>query len=179
MMRAPLVLLLVAACGDDGGSSTPDDGGPADSAEASCTGTCAVTSVNAMFTSTKTLTIAWYGVTAAENTLYVEVDLGGSTTCPEESSPTPDYSLVMGTVPIPTGTTSVMSGGAMLDYSTGGDLLGGPPVAQAMTITLTPDISNGPPSVPGAHLAFDITGTFTGGTVSGHLYALHCASMDE
>jgi hypothetical protein len=99
----------------------------------------------------------------------------------EESSPTPDYSLIMGSVPIPTGTTPVTVSGAMLDYSAVGDLLGGPPVAQAMmSITLTPDTSNGAPSAANAHLAFDITGTFTGGgTASGHFYALHCASMDE
>lgn len=171
-----LALLLVAACDDDGGSSPPQDAAP-DTTGSGCTGPCAVTAVTATFESTATLNQAWYGTSAT--TLYVEVDLGGIATCPQENSPTPTYSLVMGAVPIPVGTTPVMSGGAMLDNTAQGDLLGGPPVKSATSITLTPNEANPSPDGPNARLAFDITGTFPGGTVSGHLYATHCASMDQ
>lgn len=183
-MRTLLVFALagVAACsgggsGDDApGDDDSGDGGP----DTGCTGSCATTAVDAMFAMTKRLNQAWYGVSSYTSTLYIEIDFGGPTSCPEESSPTPDYSLVMGSVPRPVQNSPVLfSGGAMLDYTTIGDLLGGPPVAQAMEIILVPDASNGDPAVADAHLAFDITGTFQGGTVTGHFYALHCASMDE
>ena len=174
MNRIAFALVLLAACGDDGGSSSTQDAG-ADTTTANTT-----TAVTAMFATTATLNQAWFGVSPSDNTLYVEVDLGGPTTCPEENSPTPTYSLVMGSVPTPSGTSAVTASGAMLDYSPMGDLLGGPPVKSAtMSIMLTPDASNAD-AATAPKLGFDITGTFTGGgTVAGHLYATHCASMDE
>ena len=55
----------------------------------------------------------------------------------------------------------------------GGDLLGGPIGQQATSVMLMPVAASGDTFV-----AFDVMLTFPAGTVTGHFYATHCASMD-
>jgi hypothetical protein len=178
MTRFLLLLALVGCGGDDGPANHGDpDARPIDSTadagfSSTCTGTCATTNLTATFQVTRVLDRAYFGITAADNTLHVEAYLGGGSGCPTMDSPTPDYALILGTVARPTSTMPSSSPGNILDYQ--GDLLGGPLGAAATTVTLTPVAAMGD-----AFVAFDANLVFAAGTVTGHVYATHCASMDE
>ena len=174
-MRISLLLLLVA-CGGDDGTKTPDagmfDGPSADAGfSTTCTGACQTTALTAMMASTRVLDHAYFGITAADNTLHVEAYKGGAVGCPQMNSPTPDYTLVLGRVTRPVSTATSSSPGNLLDYQ--GDLLGGPLGQQATMVTLTPVAASGDTFV-----AFDVMLTFPAGPVTGHFYATHCTSLD-
>ena len=171
-------LLFLAACGGSSSGSSPDaavpDGAPDSGGFTTCEGACRTTNLTAAFAATRQLDRAYYGVTTAApgNTLHVEAYRGGGAGCPTMTSPTPDYTLVLGTVPIPTSTAPSTSPGNLLDFV--GDLLGGGLGAAATTVTLAPVAYDD----AGGILALDTALTFSGGTVMGHLFATHCTSLD-
>lgn len=175
-------LLLLAACGGD---NTPVvDAPPMIDAAAvdapaggftSCTGSCKTTALSATFAATATLDKAYYGVTASPPSLHVEAYKNAPAGCPTASSPSPDYSLILGRVPIPTDTAPSTSPGNILDFK--GDLLGGPLGGAATTVTITPTNAADVMTAAG-FVALDVNLVFAAGTVSGHLYATHCASLD-
>lgn len=178
------LLLILAACGD-GGSDTPMIDAPisVDAAIdapaptfATCTGACKTTSLSAAFAATRALDKAYYGVTASPPSLHVEAYGNAPAGCPTAMSPNPDYTLILGRVPIPTDPTASTSPGNILDFK--GDLLGGPLGAAATTIAITPTAADKVMAADG-FVALDVMLTFPTGTVTGHLYATHCASMDE
>lgn len=174
------LLVMLAACGG-GDSATPDapiaiDAAPdATATFSTCTGACRNTTLTAMLAATRTLDKAYYGVTQSPLSLHVEAYKNPPAGCPTATSPEPDYTLVLGRVPIPTDATPSTSPGSMLDFK--GDLLGGPPGASATMVTITPTAADAVMS-PAGFVALDVMLTFSNGTVSGHLYATHCASMD-
>jgi len=190
---ACLSLTLLVACGGDDGGSSPSDAAGSDAARGSdsgsdgrfdtCDGACKVTALIATFgASSRTLDHAFYGVsTGMPTTLYVEVD-SGLTVCPEMSSPTPKYSLILGTLVVPTDRTASSSPGNLLDYV--GDLIpqpaSGPPRLgeKATTVTLTPTAAKSVLDAAG-FIAFDANLVFPDGTITGHFYAQHCASLDS
>lgn len=178
-MRVGALLLLVA-CG--GSSASPPDAAvdavdaaidTAGGLPATCDGPCRTTSLTAALAATRTLDHAVYGVTttAAGATLHVEAYGGGAAGCPTSSSPTPDYTLVLGSVPIPASTAPSTSPGNILDFV--GDLLGGPLGAAATTVTITPA------ALGADFVALDLSLVFDAGTISGHLFAAHCDSLDS
>src|SRR5687768_9098308 len=132
-MRSLAIVLLVA-CGGSPSPAEPDaevvnlEAGPPP-----CTGACQETALTATFAATRVLDRAHFGVTASDGTLHVEAFKGGGTGCPSESSPTPDYTLVLGRVD---GMSPGSSPGNILDFV--GDLLGGPLGAAATTVAITP-----------------------------------------
>jgi hypothetical protein len=179
MRSLAIACCLLAACGgDDDGAIRPDAAVASDGAvdgasglPTTCTGACQTTALVAQMMSTRTLNRAYFGVTAADGTLHVEVYLGGGSGCPTMNSPTPNYTVVLGRVPVPTSTADVTSPGSFLDYQ--GDMLGGPPGASATSVSLTPVAYQAQ-----TLLALDATLTFAAGSVAGHLYATHCTSLD-
>jgi hypothetical protein len=189
-MRCLLLVLALAACGDDGGSAA-DGGMVFDGTESfdSCNDTtCMTTAATATFAMpagavTRTLTEAYYGITASTQQMYLEVLGGGTGQCPQMASPTEDYTLVMANVEIPTNVTPQSPSAALFDYA--GDLLpGGELHAFGTTTTLTPIAARTPLDAAG-YAAFDLmiafdgdAGTADDGSMIGHLYARHCASLD-
>ena len=178
-----LVVLLVACGGSS--DSKPDApimmidaaiDAPAMGGFTTCTGTCRNTALSAMFSMTRTLDRAYYGVTASDNTLHVEAYRNAPAGCPTSTSPSPDYTFILGRVPIPTNTTPSSSPGNILDFK--GDLLGGPLGAQATMVVITPVAADRVTATDG-FVALDVMATFQNGTVNGHLYATHCASLDS
>ncbi|HEY4180488.1 MAG TPA: hypothetical protein VGM90_26775 [Kofleriaceae bacterium] len=178
-MKIAIALVLLAACGDDGGSTTADGGTDSGgSSFTTCTGTCTTTGVTATFgANTKTLDEAYYGITASTQTVYLEVLAGGNGTCPTTSSPSEDYTLVLSTVAVPTDITAQSPMSAAFDFK--GDLLpNGAIHAFGTSATLTPTNANMPAAATG-FIAADVSVAFGGdGTMTGHLYAIHCASFD-
>lgn len=184
-MRRALVLgLALAACGggSDGGPRVDAASGDATAADAAgdftaCTGACAETELVAQFgATTRLLTHAVYGVTQQPPSLHVEVYGGGAGGCPTETSPTPDYTVVLGRVTIPTSTQTSISPGHILDFK--GDLLGGRLGTEALMATVMPTAADAVQPAPMGFVALDVALTFNDGTVTGHLYATHCASLD-
>jgi hypothetical protein len=175
--RIVAIAVGFAACGESS-TSKPDASLPIDAAAdagfgSTCTGPCQTTALVATMMATRTLNRAYFGVTSADNTLHVEAYLGGGTGCPTMNSPPPDYTLVLGRVAMPTSMTTISSPGNFLDLV--GDMLPDNMLGQkADSVSLTPVAYQ-----PGSHLALDASLVFPAGTVAGHLYATHCASLDE
>jgi hypothetical protein len=169
-MRLAILALALVACG--GSSDSPVDAAPdVPSFSSSCSGACQTTALTATMQSTRVLDHAYFGINVADDTLRIEAYRGGAPGCPTMSSPTPDYTLVLGRVTRPASTATSSSPANMLDYQ--GDLLGGQLGAQATMVTLTPVAAMGD-----VFVAFDAMLTFSAGTVNGHVYATHCTSLD-
>lgn len=194
-MKLPYALALLAAplsatllgCGD--GASLPPVDAPVDASSfETCEGSCQTTALTATFAATRVLDRALYGITQAPEgtTLHVEAYRGGAPGCPEMDSPPPEYALILGMVPVPTSTDPITSSANLLDYSASGDLLGGALGVRATDVVITPVaarlcpscVGQPTPSDPDGMVALDVTLTFPGGTVTGHLYATHCDSFD-
>ena len=129
------------------------------------------TALTAMLNANRTLDNAGYGVNADDGTLHVEIHEGGFTGCPEMTSPTPNYTLILGRVPAMTA-TSATSPASFLDFI--GDMTDNSPAPSTATVkTLTSVVYSA-----GMYLTFDVSLTFPEGTITGHLYAPHCPSLD-
>lgn len=174
-MRHLALVLALAACGDDG-TSTPLDGAVDSSVDGAsglattCTGSCATISLTAMFGASRMLDVAYFGVSTSGN-LYVEAYRGAAPGCPTMNSPTPDYTLILGDVPVPTSTAPITSPANFIDFQ--GDLLPSVMPARASAVALTPVAKNA------MELALDVDLTFASGTITGHLFATHCDSLDD
>ena len=192
-MRSPLpsylvLILAAAACGAPDGAVVDAASGTDGAVPATCDGACRTTALTARFgTTTRTLERAAYGMTIGAGqapTVRVEAYHGGAAGCPTEASPTPDYTLVLGAMPVPTSAAAVTSPANLLDFV--GDLLGGALGARATAVSLTPVavdvcptcVGGAAPSDPDGLIALDLSLTFAGGTVAGHLFATHCDSLD-
>lgn len=163
------LLLALVACRDE--AAAPGDAAPTDSGlPTECTGDCAETSLRAEFRSVRTLDRAVFG-NNTDGTLHVEAYLGGDG-CPSETSPTPDYTLVLGRVAPPNGPAPTFATGNVLDFV--GDLLGGDLGAQAHTVIVRATAAKADEFV-----ALDVDLDFTDGNLDGHLFATHCTSLDS
>lgn len=188
---ASIALVVLCACGGD--DAAVDAGvdaaaGPDAALPTTCDGACRTTALTARFgATTRTFDHAAYGVTVTAGqppTLHVEAYRGGPAGCPTASSPTPDYTLVLGELPLPTTAGAVATTANVLDFV--GDLLGGPLGAAATAATATPValdvcptcVGQPAPADPDGLVALDLTATFAAGTVTGHLFATHCDSLD-
>lgn len=118
---------------------------------------------------TRTLDHAVYGVNT-DGTLLIEIYKGGDPGCPTMNSATPEYTLVIGRVPSMTAATAT-SGANFLDYQ--GDMLGGALGAPATVVMLSNVVYQ-----TSSFVTLDAQLTFAAGSVQGHLYAVHCDSLD-
>ncbi len=176
--------------------AAPDRGRDAFFSEAglavSCAGACAQQSLSATFEGvTEPLERSIYGVdrdAAGDPGLYLEALHGGFAGCPEENSPSTERTLVVSGLPLPrSGPPVTLAEGlvvSLLDFT--GTLLPSSPVSKATAASVTfvaaevcPDcIPPLPPNQSGGFVALELSATFPGGTVSGHIYAVHCVSLD-
>jgi hypothetical protein len=74
-------------------------------------------------------------------------------------------------VPLPTSTAMVTSPANLIDFQ--GDLLTSVAPMAATSVMLTPVAKNA------LEVALDASLTFPAGTITGHLFATHCASLDD
>lgn len=161
-------LSALAACGDDGGSPVRPDAAQVmiDAPMVNMT-----TALTAMLNANRTLDNAGYGVNADDGTLHVEIHKGGFTGCPQMTSPTPDYTLILGRVPAMTAATAT-SPATFLDFV--GDMTDNSPAPSNATVRTLTNVTYS----AGAFLTFDVSLMFGEGTITGHLYAQHCTSLD-
>ncbi len=162
-----LLVLAVAACGGDDSNSIPD----AAQQQSDAPVVNMTTALAAMLNATRTLDNAGYGVNSDDGTLHVEIHKGGFTGCPEMTSPTPDYTLILGRVP-PMTAASATSPGTFLDFV--GDMTDNSPAPSSATVKTLTNVTY----AAGAYLTLDVSLTFPEGTITGHLYAVHCTSLD-
>lgn len=166
----------------DGGQDAGHDAG------VQCTGMCQVTSATAQFGSTqRPFDRAQFGFTSPMNSvsggweIHLEMHGGGSPECPEQSSPTPDRTVVISGLKLPlTPTVYAADGGVkatLFDFD--GDLTSAP-LLRAMQTQLEVVAAHACESCPSAErfIAFEVMAVFDGGTVSGHVYGTHCGSLD-
>ena len=169
-----------------------------------CEGDCATHSLTIEFgADTRTMERAVYGLSSPEQSvngegweIYVEALEGGFAGCPEELSPSPDYTLILSGLPLLVGGEVLSKETApinaiLFDYKE--DLISGfPPrtVATELTITAraasvcvdcvgaTPAGGDMDNSDPEGFVSLEIEATFPEGTIKGTLYAAHCDSLD-
>ncbi len=187
----------VAQYPDSGGKSlaTPDDGSTTESAtdaggggaSGACEGTCKTTSLVVDIGGKKrTLVRAQFGTQQGNGgqadggaELHTESHLGGQAACPSASSPSPDYTLIVTSVPRRaagrklTDRDGITS--AFFDFK--GDLgLAAPSgITKALGVSVT--VVGEDPATPPAWVALDVVAAFTEGEVKGHLYAEYCDSL--
>jgi hypothetical protein len=171
--------------GDSGGGaddgSTASDGGS--DGTTACEGACSTTALVATFgAKSGPLDRAQHGVDHGDvaDTLHVEAHHGGDPACPNQSSPTPDRTFIVSGVPVkaPASATLTEKDGvtaAFLDFK--GDVLPSVPLTKAAKVTVK--VTAVDAASPPKWAAFDVDATFAEGTVKGHVYASHCASLDD
>lgn len=158
------LMLLLVGCGPSEVVGTTSDAYIADTLPP-CEGACKTTALTATFIATRTLDVAYFG-NNSDFTLYVEAYKGAAAGCPMMSSPRPEYTLILGKID-----AQGTSPASFIDFK--GDMLPSVQPVLATAVTLTPVSANTD------FAAFDIMLTFASGTVSGHFYATHCASLDR
>ena len=207
-----LIGMLLAGCGT--ASERPDsaatgwdaalDAGPpdADTADAgrpdagpglpiTCEGPCRSLTVAATLNQAQGgFQRAYYGLTAPGQSstgdwaLYVEASSGGADGCPTETSPTPDWNLIVAAVP-PLALAPVTTGSASL-FDFVGHFLDAAPLTRASAVSVqlvaadvcTECVGRPAPAHPDGFVAFDLEARFPEGAVMGHVFATHCDSLD-
>lgn len=124
------------------------------------------TTFTATLQATRTLDRGYYGVNT-NGSLHVEIYKGGDPGCPTMNSANPNYTLILANVQPTTMTASA----SFIDFT--GDMLPTVQPESASVVTLTNLVYS-----VGAFLTLDANLTFPHGTVTGHLYATHCTSLD-
>jgi hypothetical protein len=165
-MRPTIILLVLCACDAADVSGTLHDAQVIPEPDAlACEGACKTTALTATFMATRTLDVAYYG-TNTDLTLHLEAYAGAAAGCPTMNSPTPDYTLILGRINM-----EHTSPASFIDFK--GDMLPSVQPISATAVTLTPV------TFDATFVAYDVMLTFDAGTISGHLYATHCDSLDE
>jgi hypothetical protein len=166
-----------AAPGTDGAIDAAVDVGPNNALPNTCESTCQKLTLGVLVgAKTDVFARAQFGFNA-NGTLQVEAHKGGDVACPTQSSPTPDFTVVIANVPFPTSSAPVTSGVAVSFLDFKGDLTD-KPVLKAKSVTLTPVAARGAPKDT-AFVAFKVDATLDQGQIEGHVYATHCASLDQ
>ncbi|MBL8603316.1 MAG: hypothetical protein JNK72_15435 [Myxococcales bacterium] len=137
-----------------------------------CEGACATTLLNAQFGSrSATFVRAQHGVDAGR--LHIEAHFGGDPACPNDRSPTPQRTLVLtGLRADATGPQSMADGVSATLFDFSGSLVS-EPLVRATAVRATPRFL-----MPGVAVSWSIEITFSGGTVTGGLYAPGCESLN-
>lgn len=171
-LRLLMTLAAVAACSGDGDGSGAD--GSAAGLPTSCDGTCATTDLTADFDGTmRSLTRAHFGINGgASPTLYIEAYAGGPSGCPDETSAAADITFVLGNLPAPDSADTIMTAAGLIDLE--GALLPDAPTTSTSDAEATAAAYE-----HNTFVALTVAAQFAEGTVSGHLAATHCPSLDS
>lgn len=165
----------------DAGSSADGASSTSDATAGSCEGACKVTSlVIEIGAKKRTLVRAQFGTQqgAASAELHTESHLGGTPACPDQTSPSPDYTLIVSAIPrgAPGRKLSDRDGVVSSLFDFKGDL-GLPPITKAVSVNLT--VVDEDTATPPKWVALDVSAMFREGQVQGHLYAEYCPSLSR
>ena len=162
-----------------------------------CEGSCRVTALTLQQGPLeRPLTRAVYGLSSPESSLnggwelYIEGLEGGGSGCPTQGSPTPKYTMVLGGVGVFLDRQELTQddGISLIVFDYQGDIVPDPPFrVRADTVRVRPlarsaceecgeeaagEVSEG-------YVALEVEAQWSGGGVSGGVYATRCASLDE
>jgi hypothetical protein len=191
MRITPIVVLALGASCHDKTNSVVDARAAdasivvdavADAAISGCVGTCRVFSLVATKTAaTVTFDRAYYGYngpSANPTGIRIEAYHGGSVDCPTMNSPTPQQTLIVPDVPVNAHVVASTLTTAKFTYLDFAGVLSTSPVVKSTAVNLSA-IRVGFASGD-LFVAFDSNATMSEGiSISGHVVALHCASLDE
>jgi hypothetical protein len=164
-----------AAAGDAGSDASASD----------CEGACKTTSLAADFGGNeRTLSRAQFGTQQGDDgspELHVEAHLGGDSVCPDEQSPSPDYTLIVDAIPRGRAGQTVKEtdgvSSAFFDFKADLGLAAPSGISKAISVNVTVVAED--TATPPAWVALDVSIGFTEGSVKGHLYAAYCPSLTE
>jgi hypothetical protein len=183
---------VVPGPGNDANAPAEDGGAVADApAEAkadapssACEGACKTTSLVTDFGGRKrTLNRAQFGTQQGDAgaQLHTESHLGGSPACPSMQSPTPDYTLIVSSIPRGTagGKLSERDGvtSAFFDFKSDLGLAAPSGITKAVSVSI--NITAQDTANPPAWIAMDVSAMFREGQVKGHMYAEYCQSLSQ
>jgi hypothetical protein len=113
--------------------------------------------------------------------LHTESHLGGAAACPSQSSPTPDYTLIVSA--IPRGQSGIKLSdrdgvtSAFFDFKSDLGLASPSGITKAVSVNITVVAED--TASPPAWVAVDVSAMFREGEVTGHMYAEYCASLSQ
>lgn len=175
------------ALGEDGGALAVADAtteAKTDAPVSACEGACKTTSLVTDFGGRKrTLNRAQFGTEKGDAgaQLHTEAHLGGSPACPSPQSPTPDYTLIVSSIPRGTagGKLSERDGvtSAFFDFKNDLGLASPSGITKAISVSIT--ITAQDTANPPAWIAMDVSAMFREGEVKGHIYAEYCQSLSQ
>jgi hypothetical protein len=122
-----------------------------------------------------------FALNGTERSIYVEAHICGAPECPSKDSKTPDLTLIVAGVQLPTRAQELTTADglaiSLVDFK-GNYVTGGNPILKADTAKLTPRAFRAMPRAD-AFVAFDVAAEFPGGiVVRGHARAAYCASLE-
>jgi hypothetical protein len=179
--------------GEDGSTLPENEGGvtadaksdgTTDAPKTTCDGACKTTSLVADFGGKKrTLVRAQFGTQQGDAgaELHTESHLGGAAACPSQSSPTPDYTLIVSA--IPRGQSGIKLSdrdgvtSAFFDFKSDLGLASPSGITKAVSVNITVVAED--TASPPAWVAVDVSAMFREGEVTGHMYAEYCASLSQ
>lgn len=177
------------AAGQDGNTPSSDAGSGEDTsapktdapASSTCEGACKVTSLEVDIGGKKrTLVRAQFGTQQGDGgtELHTESHLGGQPACPQMNSPSPEYTLIVTSVPRGAAGRKLSDRDGVIStfFDFKGDL-GLPPFTKAVSVNLT--VVGEDTATPPKWVALDVSAMFREGEVKGHLYAEYCDSLTE
>jgi hypothetical protein len=169
--------------GNEGGS-TIDAKSDTSTPSASCEGACKTTSLVADFGGKKrTLVRAQFGTQAGDAgaELHTESHLGGQAACPTPQSPTPDYTLIVSSIPRGASGSKLSDRdgitSAFFDFKGDLGLASASGITKSVSVNITVVAED--TATPPAWVALDVSAMFREGEVTGHLYAEYCQSLSE
>lgn len=152
-----------------------------------CPDTCLSITLMARFgANTVKFERAFFGLDTEEGgqKLYLEAYEGGSSTCPESTSPTPHFTLIVSGWPLNKSQVTYEEGLRVVLFDFTGTVLDPVPIAKATGATakrVNACVDCAPwPTVAehDTHVYIDIDAQFDGGEVKGQINASHCDSLD-
>jgi hypothetical protein len=168
---------------DDGGVITDATSeAKADAPTSACEGACKTTSLDTDYGRHRTLNRAQFGTQQGDagSELHTEAHLGGSPACPSTQSPTPDYTLIVSSIPRGKGSKLSERDGvtsAFFDFKN--DLGLAAPSGITKSVSVSINVTAQDTADPPAWVAMDVSAMFREGEVKGHMYAEYCPSLSQ
>jgi len=183
-----MLALVLPACSDPS-SKTPDAAAldaarldaTIDGPASVCTGACRTLTAKATrVVTTVAFDRAFYGYNgpnAAPTSLRIELYTGGDATCPTmiSASPPPIQGLIVSAIPVTSRTVPTSDVNAKVSYR---GSLTQTPIVRSVAVSLSAITASFVAN--DLYVAFDISATLGEAiNITGHVFAIHCASLDE
>ena len=180
-MRMLLVVALTLPACSDSSSKTPD-AAASDAAPSTCTGACRTLTAKAVKgLNTVTFDRAFYGYNggaAAPTSLRIELHHRGDASCPLMGSPRPDQTAIVSAIPVANRTVPTSNLTAKVSYLDFAGTLTTTAIVRSTAVSLSTITSSF--VATDLYVAFDINASLGESiSVTGHVFAIHCAYLDE